>query len=134
MSVIRRYELSDEEWEKIEPLLPPERGHWGRPRRDNRQILNGIFWLLRSGSCWRDMPERYGSWKTVYTRFYRWSRNGLFQEILARILEQSTRYEDTLILDSTVVRAHQQASGGKGGPNKKGLGGAEGDLVRRSIC
>ena len=66
--MLRRYELTDEEWLRIEPLLPPENtGKQGRPRKDNRIIMNGIVWLARSGAPWRDLPERYGSWKTVYS-------------------------------------------------------------------
>ena len=134
MTHLKRYELTDEEWARLEPLLPPERGHWGRPRSSNRQMLNGLFWVLRSGSCWRDMPERYGPWKSVYTRFYRWSRSGLLQEILDRILTQSNRHEDTLILDSTVVRAHQHAAGGKGGRKQKGWAEAEAALAVKFTC
>ena len=71
----KRYELTDEAWERIEPLLPKQRrgGKWS----DHRKLLNGIFWVLNSGAPWRDLPERYGSWKTVSSRFYRWQRAGM---------------------------------------------------------
>ena len=76
--MLRRYELTDEEWLRIEPLLPPENtGKQGRPRKDNRIIMNGIVWLARSGAPWRDLPERYGSWKTVYSRFRKWIDDGI---------------------------------------------------------
>ena len=65
----RRHELPDAEWARLEPLLPP--------RKDDRRILNGILWKLATGAPWRDLPERYGPWQTVYTRFWRWSRGGV---------------------------------------------------------
>jgi transposase len=110
---MRRYELTDEQWAKLEPLLPKEGGHWGRPREDNRRIVNGMIWILRSGAPWRDLPERYGPWKSIYTRFYRWSRNGLLEKILAVLSQQAE--SEIFMLDSTIVRAHQHAAGAKGG-------------------
>lgn len=71
--MLRRYELTDEEWNRIVNLLPPENtGKQGRPRKSNRTILNGIIWIARSGAPWRDLPERYGAWETVYSRFRKW--------------------------------------------------------------
>ncbi len=74
---MQRYELTDEHWALIEPILPPQRrttrgGVW----RDHRTVVNGIFWILFSGAAWRDMPERYGSCKTAHDRFRRWQRDG----------------------------------------------------------
>src|ERR671922_2503339 len=78
--VLRRHELSDAEWELIEPLLPrPTRG---RRRIDDRRILNGIVWKLRTGVAWRDVPERYGPWATLHTRFRRWAKDGTFERML----------------------------------------------------
>ena len=71
----RRHELPDAEWARLEPLLPPRKP--GAPRKDDRRILNGILWKLATGAPWRDLPERYGPWQTVYTRFWRWSRGGV---------------------------------------------------------
>lgn len=70
----RRYELTDEQYERIEHLLPEVEGR-GCPYNDHRKVLNGIFWILRSGAPWRDVPERYGNWKTVYDRFRRWAED-----------------------------------------------------------
>jgi transposase len=114
MSQQRRYELTDEEWAKLEPLLPAERGHWGRPRISNRQVLNGMFWILRSGAPWRDLPERYGPWKTVYNRFNRWAKAGVFETVFQTLVAHEP-IDETLMIDSTIVRAHQQAAGAKGG-------------------
>jgi transposase len=116
---MRRYELSQEEWAAIAPLLPPEKPRTGRPGKPHRVILNGIFWLAGSGSPWRELPERYGPWQTVATRFYRWARSGLFDRILQRLqgLAEARGEIDwgAQFVDSTIVRAHQVAAGAKGG-------------------
>src|ERR1044071_9641813 len=67
---IHRHELTDQQWEQLRPLLPPQKPPTGRPAADHRRILNGILWLLRTGAPWRDLPERYGPWQTVASRFY----------------------------------------------------------------
>ena len=68
--MLRRYELTDQEWNRIKDLLPPEKsGKRGRPSKDNRMILNAMVWIARSGAPWRDLPKRYGPWETVYSRF-----------------------------------------------------------------
>jgi transposase len=78
-----RYELTDEEWERIEPLLPPERKAGpGRPARENRIMVNAMVWILRSGSPWRALPERYGPWQSAHTRLSRWSSKGIWQNIV----------------------------------------------------
>ncbi len=107
--------------------LVADRGHrlaaqvMGRPRRDDRQVLNGIFWILCSGAKWRDLPERYGPWTTVYDRFRQWRDDGTFDAVLARLQlrlrEDGLMDLDTWMIDSTAVRATRAASGGgkKGG-------------------
>lgn len=113
-----RFELTDEEYELLKPHLPAERPNKkGRPWMPHRQVLNGIFWVLRTGAPWRDMPERYGKWQTVYDRFSRWRREGLIQRLL-QILVDSARCRDLLdfdfgAMDGTVVRAHKAASGAR---------------------
>ena len=81
--MVRRHELSDEEWALLEPLLPPRETR-GRPFHEHRLILNGMLYWLHTGVPWRDLPERYGPWQTVYARFRRWSRDGLWDQLLAR--------------------------------------------------
>lgn len=111
-----RYDLTDEEWAILQPLLPPERsGKAGNPYRSHRDVLNGIFWILRSGAAWRDLPERYGPWTTVYDRFRRWRANGLFDRILNR-LEAMARHAEQIdfefaAVDGSTVRAHKSAAG-----------------------
>ncbi len=80
----RRYELTDEQYECIEHLLPEVEGR-GCPYNDHREVINGIFWILRSGAPWRDMPERYGNWKTVYDRFRRWAEDGTLESIVRHL-------------------------------------------------
>lgn len=109
----RRYELTDEGWARIEPLLPRQRrgGKWA----DHRTVLNGMFWVLNSGAQWRDMPERYGAWETVYGRYRRWTREGLIDRILARLhvqLDESGRIDWSVFdADGSNVRAHRSAAG-----------------------
>ena len=113
-TMLRRYELTDEEWLRIEPLLPPENtGKQGRPRKDNRIIMNGIVWLARSGAPWRDLPERYGSWKTVYSRFRKWIDDGILDNIF-RILSLEAELEE-LSIDASIIQAHQHSAGAKKG-------------------
>jgi transposase len=76
--VVRRHELTDEQWQVVEPLLPVS-GAKGRPRIDDRRVINGMLFKAKTGVAWPDLPERYGPWKTVYNRFWRWSRNEPFQ-------------------------------------------------------
>ncbi|WP_437013228.1 IS5 family transposase [Streptomyces sp. enrichment culture] len=115
--VVRRHELSDAEWAVLSRLLPSS-GTAGRPRADDRVVLNGIVWKLRTGSAWRDVPERYGSWQTLYTRFRRWALDGTFSRMLRAIQAEKDAAGDIqwlVSVDSTIVRAHQHAAGGKRG-------------------
>jgi len=110
------YWLSDAEWSKIEPLLP--RGRRGAHRVDDRRIISGIVDMLRSGARWRDCPPAYGPYTTVYNRFNRWSRQGLWLEIFEALTGQSPVY-GTAAIDSTHIKAHRSAAGGKGGPSSR---------------
>lgn len=109
-----RYELSDQRWQMIEDIVSPPQT-MGRPRRDDRQMLNGVLWILCSGAQWRDLPERYGPWKTVYQRFRQWRDDGTFDRILTRLhlclREDGLMDLDTWMVDSTTIRATRSASG-----------------------
>lgn len=112
--MVRRHELSDEEWDVLSGLLPQT--ETGRPRRDDRVVLNGIVWKLRTGSAWRDVPERYGSWRTLYTRFRRWALDGTFTRMLEAVQAQKDAAGDVdwlVSVDSTITRAHQHAAGAR---------------------
>lgn len=104
-----RYDLTDFEWSVIEPLLP--RGKPGPRRKDDRRVLNGIFWVLRAGAPWRDLPERYGPYTTAYNRFNRWRKAGVWD----RLMDAVTTAHDGKVqmIDSSIVRVHQHASGVK---------------------
>ena len=106
-----RFDLSDEEWAVIAPLLP-KRGR-GPARKDDRQVLNGIFYIRRTGAPWRDLPERYGSRTTVYNRYVRWGERGIWRGTFDALAEGC---EDSLVfIDSSIVKAHRAASGAKRG-------------------
>jgi transposase len=116
----RRFELSDVEWAAIAGMLPPERGRKARPARNNRRMINAMLWVLRTGAPWRDLPEHYPPWKSVYTRFSRWSAQGLWTRVLM-ILSEAADTEGYHI-DGSIVRAHQDAHGArKGGRNRSGV-------------
>ena len=116
----RRYELRDAQWEQIKDLLPPSSGK-GRPWTEHRKVINGLFWILNSGAPWRDLPERYGAWETVYYRFYRWQQDGTFDAILERLqvaLDEHGYIDWELwCVDGSSIRAHKSAAGAgkKGG-------------------
>ena len=112
-----RFELTDEEWNQIKDFLPPERGRRGRPSKCNRLMLNAMLWIIRTGAPWRDLPEHYGSWKSVHTRFSRWSKQGVWAKVLENIASHPD--DEFHMIDSTAVRAHQHAAGAKGGSNFK---------------
>jgi len=108
----KRYELNDQQWARIADVLPGKRTDPGRTAGDNRLFVNGVLWVLRSGAHWQDMPERYGKWKTVHKRFTRWAKAGVWERLFA-LLQDDPRNE-YLMLDATLIRAHQQAATGKG--------------------
>jgi transposase len=111
---LSRGDLSEAEWWLLKDLLPPERGRKNRPALDNRPIVNGILWRIRTGAPWRDVPEKYGKWMTVYQRFRRWSQAGIW-EAVATTLVQAMADNSRHSIDSTTVRAHISAAGAKGG-------------------
>ncbi len=76
---MNRGDLTDEQWERLQALLPAQKPRTGRPNLDHRTIVNGILWILRTGAPWRDLPERYGRWQSVATRFYRWRQAGVWE-------------------------------------------------------
>ncbi len=114
-----RYDFPDDAWTLVYPLLPPEReaSRAGRPYLEHRQVMNGIFWVLCSGAPWRDLPERYGNWKTIYNRFNRWSKSGVINCIFDKLLQILDEKElldwDAIALDGSNVRALKAAAGAK---------------------
>ena len=114
-----RFDLTDRQWRRLEPLLPPQRPRTGRPNDDHRRIVNGILWVLRTGAPWRDLPERYGPVGTVSSRFYRWQEAGLWDRVLAALQAEADAKGgvdwDLHFVDATIVRAHQHAAGARRG-------------------
>ncbi len=113
---MQRFELSDQEWELIVPHIPIAKGRGGR-LKDPRKMLNGMFWVLRSETSWRDLPERYGPWQTVYHWFNRWRCDGTLRRLadaLANRLHGDGRIDRELwLVDGTIVRAHRAAAGAR---------------------
>lgn len=105
--------LTERMWQRLAVLLPPERGHQGRPAKDNRRMLEAMLWRLRTGAPWRALSPEWGPWGTVYRRFERWSRAGIWQRVLEELVRHAD--EEWLMIDATVVRAHEHTAGAKGG-------------------
>ncbi len=108
-----RKQLTNKQWNKIKCFFPDRTGLKGRPPKSHRMMLNGILWILRTGAPWRDLPSYYGPWSSVYSRFRRWSKAGLWDEIFAHISKNNNN--ECNMIDSTAVKAHQHAAGAKDG-------------------
>lgn len=110
---MQRSVLSDEQWARIAPLLPGKDGDPGRSGENNRLFLEAVLWLVRAGAPWRDLPERFGKWGTVWKRFRRWAEKGVFE----RIFEASTQDPDFeyALIDGTIIKVHRHGTGAKGG-------------------
>ena len=123
--MVGRYELSVGQWQRIGGLLPGKAGDPGRTGADNRLFVNAVLWVLRSGARWEDLPERYGKYKSVHKRFTRWAKAGVWEKVFDSLtIDPDNQY---LMLDTTLVRVHQQAAGGKGGPKIRLWGVPEAD-------
>ena len=123
-----RPQLDEKQWSKIEALLALERGA-GRPPKNNRNFIEAVLWWRRTGVPWRDLPDEYGPWKTVFNRFDRWSKSGKWSQLLKAL--QTDIDNEWHSVDSTINRAHQHAAGGKGGRNSTRSGGRAGALRPR---
>ena len=104
-----RKQLSDKQWAKIERLLPGKASDCGVTAKDNRCFVEAVLWIARTGSPWRDLPIELGNWHTTYTRFSRWSQRGVWHEVMKQL--GTDRDLEALMIDSTVIRAHQHAAG-----------------------
>ena len=109
----QRHEISDIDWERIKDLLPPENAGEGRPSKPNRLMLNGMLWINKTGAPWRDLPERFGPWQTVYSRFRLWSENDIFKKLFKHLSSNADMQD--LSIDSTSCKVHQHAAGAKKG-------------------
>ena len=105
------YEVTEEQWARIQLLLPPEyTGKKGRPRKDNRTMLNGMLWMNHSGAQWRQLPECYGPWQSVYARFAKWRDDGIWENIFTELSKEADT--ENLSIDSTCVKVHESSNGG----------------------
>ena len=110
---MKRHELSGLQWRKIKGFLPGRPGSVGVTAKDNRNFVNGVLWVLRSGAEWQNLPAGYGKWKSVHKRFTRWAKGGVWERIFQMLLgDPDNTY---IMIDSTIVRVHQQVACGKGG-------------------
>jgi transposase len=110
--MLRRHEIKDEDWDRIKDLLPGRPGDPGVTAKDNRLFVNAVLGIAKTGAPWRDLPERFGNWNSVWRRFDRWARKGVWQRVFETLQDPDLEW---LLIDSTVVRAHQHAAGKKGG-------------------
>jgi transposase len=114
---MRRHEISDDQWDRIEGMLPGKAGDPGVTAKDNRLFINAVLWIAKTGVPWRDLPVRFGLWNTVWKRFSNWSRNGVWERVFRELQDPDLEW---LLIDSTVIRAHQHAAGAKKGvPTKR---------------
>ena len=116
---IHRHDISNTAWVLIEPYMLGQRGQWGGIADDNRRFVNAVFWILRTGAPWRDLPSEYGNWNSVAKRFRRWVENGLWENILEKIIDDPD-YE-WLMIDASHIKVHPHAAGAVGGNQDMGL-------------
>ncbi len=124
--------MSDDEWAFFEQFVAAIRGRGGRKPKDHRRVLDGIFWIARTGAQWRDLPEEFGKWISVYQQFRRWSQAGLWELILSVLNDSTSLPSSVHMIDSAVIRAHQQAAGAKGGLKNRVLAAQKVALRRKS--
>ena len=105
---MRRFELTDEQWLRVEGLLPGKKGDPGRTAVDSRLFLDAVLWIARTGAPWRDLPERFGPWNSVFQRFDRWSKKGVWQRVFEALQDLDLEW---LMVDATIIRAHLHAAG-----------------------
>jgi transposase len=105
-----RHAISDEDWDRIKDLLPGQPGQPGVTAKDNRLFVDAVLWIGKTGAPWRDLPERFGNWNSVWRRFDRWARKGVWQKVFEALQDPDLEW---LILDSTIIRAHPHAAGAK---------------------
>ena len=113
--------MKTSEWRFFEPFIAAVRGRGGRRASNHRLVLDGVFWIARTGAQWRDLPEEFGKWSSVYRQFRRWTLAGLWELILEALNESGAAPGQVQMIDSTIIRAHHQAAGAKGGLKKKVL-------------
>lgn len=120
--MVRRYGLRDDQWERIEQLLPGREETVGVTAKDNRLFVEAVIYRYRAGIPWRDLLERFGDWKNTHRRHRRWSESGVWQRVFEHLAEDADN--EYAMIDSTIIRTHQHAAGAKGGTTRKSASGA----------
>ena len=127
---MRRHEITDDHWERIKDFLPGQAGDPGVTAQDNRLFVNAVLWIAKTGAPWRDLPERFGRWGSVWKRFDRWGKKGVWKRVFEELQDPDLEW---MIIDSTVVRAHQHAAGKRGGKAERPSAARGADSARKSI-
>jgi transposase len=125
----QRHDISDKVWERLAPLLPWKQGKGGSPSKNDRNFINAVFWILRTGAPWRDLPPSYGNWNSIAKRFRRWVKGGVWERILEVIVDCNDF--KWLIIDATFVKVHKHGHGAKGGNQE--IGRTKGGQIQRYI-
>ena len=125
----RRHDISEKLWRKLEPLLPGRKGGWGAVAKDNRLFINAVFWILRTGAPWRDLPPDYGDWKNTHRRFCRWRDKGVWEALLEKLTDEPD-YE-WLMIDASHIKVHPHAAGARKGNQE--MSRTKGGLTRNCI-
>lgn len=125
---MRRFELSDEQWQRVEGLLPGRPGSPGRKGENNQLFLEAVLWIVRTGAPWRDLPERFGDWNSVFQRFNRWAKKGVWQRVFDALQDPDLEW---VMLDATIIRAHIHAAGAQKKAEIRSLAGRVADSERR---
>jgi len=126
---MRRYALRDDQWDRIKAILPGREGHVGGTAADNRLFVEAVLFRFRAGIPWRDLPERFGDWKIVYQRFNRWAKSGVFERVFK--LLASDHDNEYMMIDATIVRAHQHSAGAQKKTVRKAIGRSRGGLTTK---
>jgi len=128
---MRRHEIKDEDWERIKDMLPGQPGDPGVTAKDNRLFINAVLWIGKTGAPWRDLPERFGPWGSVWKRFDRWAKKRVWKRVFEALQDPDLEW---MILDSTVIRAHQHAAGAekKRGRRRSGVGPFRGRIQHQN--
>ena len=129
LNLQRRHDISDEMWAIIEPHLPGQKGQWGGLAKDNHKFINAVFWILRTGAPWRDLPPEYGKWGTVHQRFIRWRDKRIWEKLLEILIDEPDF--EWLMIDASHCKVHPHATGAKGG--NQGVGRTKGGSIQKYI-
>ena len=126
---MRRYALRDDQWDRIKDIVPGREGHVGGTAADNRLFVEAVLFRFRAGIPWRDLPERFGDWKIVYQRFNRWAKSGVFERVFK--LLASDHDNEYMMIDATIVRAHQHSAGAQKKNGAQAIGRSRGGLTTK---